>query len=112
MKILYTICAIGFRFELSMCYVQVHEKRKKHQFREGDVKKERRRRRKKKKKREREKKGHWWSGSDLIETTQENGSHQIGFFNIMPLKLSFQLLKTPNWCFQFLSLSLKIFEFE
>ena len=41
MKILYTICAIGFRFELSMCYVQVHEKKKKHKLRERDVKKER-----------------------------------------------------------------------
>ena len=59
MKILYTICAIGFRFELSVCYVQVHEKRKKHKLRERDVKKERkkeeeriRRERKKKKSRQ------------------------------------------------------------
>ena len=48
MKILYTICAIGFRFELSVCYVQVHEKRKKHKLRERDVKKERKKERKKK----------------------------------------------------------------
>ena len=47
MKILYTICAIGFRFELSVCYVQVHEKRKKHKLRERDVKKERKKERKK-----------------------------------------------------------------
>ena len=84
---------------------------------EAPVQRRRCEERKKKKKeeeeeRERKKKGHWWSGSDLIETTQENGSHQIGFFTIMSLKLSFQLLKTPNWCFQFLSLSLKSFEFE
>ena len=94
-----------------MCYVQIHEKRKKHHFIERDVKIERRRKREKKKKKKK-KKSHWWSGSNLIETTQENGSHEIGFFTIMPLKLSFQLLKTPIWCFQFSSLSFKIVEFE
>ena len=65
--------------------------------------------RKKKKKeeeeeRERKKKGHWWSGSDLIETTQENGSHQIGFFTTLPLSFSFQNLKTV-FSFQFWSLA-------
>ena len=40
------------------------------------------------------------------------GSHKVAIFIIMPLKLSFQLLKTLIWCFQFSSLSLKIFEFE
>ena len=89
MKILYTICAIGFRFELSVCYVQVHEKRKKHKLRERDVKKERKKeRRRKNKKREKKKKkvvSGCLGGSNLIETTQESGSHQIGFFTTLPL---------------------------
>ena len=56
MKILYTICAIGFRFELSVCYVQVHEKRKKHKLRERDVKKERKKERRRKNKKRKKKK--------------------------------------------------------
>ena len=42
----------------------------------------------------------------------DRGSHKVTIFTIISLKLSFQLLKTPIWCFQFSSLSLKIFEFE
>ena len=86
---MYTICAIGFRFELSVCYVQVHEKRKKHKLRERDVKKERKKERRKNKKRKKKKKKKVVSGcldgSNLIETTQESGSHQIGFFTTLPL---------------------------
>ena len=82
---MYTICAIGFRFELSMCYVQVHEKRKKHKLRERceERKKEEERIRRGKKKKKIV--GGCLGGSDLIETTQESGSHQIGFFTTLPL---------------------------
>ena len=56
------------------------------------------------KERKKKKKSRWWSGSDLIETTQENGSHHIGFFTTLPLSFSFQNLKTV-FSFQFWSLA-------
>ena len=31
----------------------------------------------------------------------DHGSHKVTIFTIIPLKLSFQLLKTPIWCFHF-----------
>ena len=61
-------------------------------------------RKEKKRKREKKKKSRWWSGYDLIETTQENGSHHIGFFTTLPLSFSFQNLKTV-FSFQFWSLA-------
>ena len=50
-------------------------------------------------------------GSGMIWQFTANGSHKVTIFTIMPLELSFQLLKMPIFCFWFPSLSLKIFEF-
>ena len=59
--------------------------------------------RRKERKKEKRKEVRW---REKVVWVSNRGSHKVTIFTIMPLKLNFQLLKTPIWCFRFSSLSL------